>query len=248
MLSAYSKQHQTFWYSARFILIVRKKRRKVKWVICFFDWFPHHSYAASSSQKLIAFLLFCFYFRYKLYIFFKKYSVGYSSGEMCFTHGMDWISTVLRINTDLRPLVHRLHNPDHIALTDCHTAARVRIASRTMQKDGRTLAKSTFRVVINCQHIIIMRNIWNQVFPGTFMRSLPDIHQGIVPLFVPTPVKIGIQLRIRKFRSGIVFDAKGFCETKYTCRRFTVPFLYLINSIAANVSLTGKIFFPSADW
>ena len=66
---------------------------------------------------------------------------------------------LLRINTDLRPFVHRLHNPDHIALTDCHTAARIRIASRTMQKDGRTLAKSTFRVVINCQHIIIMRNI-----------------------------------------------------------------------------------------
>ena len=75
MLSAYSKQHQTFWYSARFFLIVRKKRRKVKWVICFFDWFPHHSYAASSSQKPITFLLFCFYFRYKLYIFFKKYRV-----------------------------------------------------------------------------------------------------------------------------------------------------------------------------
>ena len=78
------------------------------------------------------------------------------------------------------------------------------------------------------------------------MGSLPDIHQGIVPLFVPTPVKIGIQLRIRKFRSGIVFDAKGFCETKYTCKRFTVPFLHLINSISANVSLTGKIFFPAA--
>ena len=66
---------------------------------------------------------------------------------------------LLRINTDLRPFVHRLHNPDHIALTDCHTAACVRIASRTMQKDGRTLAKSTFGVVINCQHIIVMRNI-----------------------------------------------------------------------------------------
>ena len=78
------------------------------------------------------------------------------------------------------------------------------------------------------------------------MMNLPDIHQGIVPLLIPTPVKIGIQFRIRKLRSGIVFDTERFCETKYACRRFAVSFLHFIDSIATNISLTGKILFPAS--
>ena len=78
------------------------------------------------------------------------------------------------------------------------------------------------------------------------MRSLPDIHQGIVPLLIPTPVKIGIQFRIRKLRSGIVFDTERFRETKYACRRLRSPSFTLSIPLPPTYPLTGKILFPAS--
>ena len=74
---------------------------------------------------------------------------------------------LLRINTDFRILIHRLHNLFHILFFHSYAATCIWVTSCTMQKNGRTLFIDTFFIVIKCQRIIIMRLIINQMLSAT---------------------------------------------------------------------------------
>ena len=86
MLSAHPRQHQTFRYAAPFFLIVRKKRKKVKWVICFFDWFPHpKSQSLSFCPAFISIIN---------YILFSKNTVCAPTPEGCVSHTVSYFLQV----------------------------------------------------------------------------------------------------------------------------------------------------------